>query len=152
MEKKFIAKELFITTNKMRRYLDRKQQLNGLYLSQARLITYLYYRTQKGEHVYQVDIENHFQIRKASVSGILNSLSKLNLVKRVDSKVDKRKKKIILTEQGVSKALLAIETIKEFERNLTNIVNDEELLNLNNSLDKINNWLMEKEIEDEEII
>jgi|SRR5690625_2665578 len=152
MERKFIAKELFVTTNKMRRYLDQKHQKNGLYLSQARLLTYLYYNDKNNENVYQVNIEKHFQIRKASVSGLLNSLSKLNLIERVDSKTDKRKKKIILTNEGIEKALIAIDTIKEFETNLSNIVSHEEFLSLNNSLDKINNWLMEKENEDEKTI
>lgn len=152
MEKKFIAKELFVTSNKMRRYLDQKHQKNGLYLSQARLLMYLYYSYQNDKNIYQVDIEKHFQIRKASVTGLLDSLNKSDLIERVESTKDKRKKKIVLTNLGEDKALKAIEITNTFETNLTNIVSDDEIEVLNKSLTKINNWLMEKELEDEKFI
>lgn len=152
MERKFIAKELFVTTNKMRRYLDQKHQKNGLYLSQARLLIYLYYNSKNDDSIYQVDIEKHFQIRKASVTGMLDSLNKINLIKRVESTKDKRKKKILLTKDGEKKALKAIDTIKGFEDNLSSIVSEQEFIILNDSLTKINNWLMEKEQEDEKVI
>lgn len=143
MENKFIAKELFITTTKLRRYLDYLHKKNGIYLSQARALIYLYYNKDKS--VYQKDLEKHFQIRKASVSNLIDSLIKIDLVNKLESKKDKRRRKIVLTDLGVEKSKIAIETIKEFENDLSKAITKDEFLILNKSLAKINNWLIEKE-------
>ena len=150
MGNKFIAKELFTTTNKMRRLLDKSHQKNDLYLSQARVLTYLY--NKQGESTYQSDLEKHFEIRKASVSGLLDPLTKLELISRVESKTDKRRKKIVLTDKGIEKAIVAIETIKSFEEQLANEITNDEMNILNEILNKINKWIIEKENDDEKFI
>lgn len=150
MENKFIAKELFVTTNKMRRYLDKKHLENGLYLSQARTLIYIYHN--QGHSIYQSDLEKYFQIRKASVTGLIDSLNKLNLIERKESSKDKRKKKLFLTELGKLKAIIAINTLNTFESNLEKIITKEELRVLNLTLSKLNNWMVEKENNDEEMV
>jgi len=110
---KNIGRELFILVNKMKRLLDKYQQRNGIYSSQARILTYLYRR--QDEKTYQKDIEQAFQIRGGTVTGMLDGLIKLALIERLESQTDKRKRKIVLTRKGEEYALQAIETIKQFE-------------------------------------
>lgn len=113
MKDKHIVRELFITTNKMKRVLDKHHQKNDLYLGQSRILTYLY--RNKEESIYQKDIETTFQIRGGTVTGMLETLEKLDLINRVESTKDKRRRKVMLTISGEEKALDAIKTNKRFE-------------------------------------
>ena len=45
---------------------------------------------------YENDIEKLIESRRSTTSGILNTMEKNNLIKRVDSKKDARKKQIVL--------------------------------------------------------
>lgn len=144
MEKKQIGKDLFILTNKLRRLLDKRHLKNGLYIGQARVLTYLYHH--KNEKTYQKDIENAFQIRGGTVTGIIDSLVSAQCITRIESVTDKRKRKIVLTEIGEELAMKSIETITSVEESLSNILTEEEKLEFHNLLFKINNWIDEEEI------
>ncbi len=145
-----IGKNIFIITNKMKRSLDKKHQKNNIYLGQARILMFLY-NTRK-DKIYQKDIEEHFQIRAGTVTGMLNALIELELIKRVDSKLDRRKKIIELTNEGIKKAKEAIKTIVEFENGLHNLLSEEERNNLTSIFEKIDNWLNYKEDNDDKTI
>ncbi|MFA5693402.1 MAG: MarR family transcriptional regulator [Acholeplasmataceae bacterium] len=143
MNNHFIGKNFFITTNKLKRYLDKNHQKTGIYLGQARILRFLFLR--KNEKTYQKDIENHFQIRAGTVTGLLDGLINLDLIERIDSTKDKRKKFIKLTNLGKDKAEEAFKTILSFETNLDNLLNDEEKNNLLIIFNKINNWIDQME-------
>src|SRR5690554_4970739 len=131
MNNHFIGKNFFITTNKLKRYLDKNHQKTGIYLGQARILRFLFLR--ENEKTYQKDIESHFQIRAGTVTGLLDGLINLNLIERIDSTKDKRKKIIKLTKLGKEKAEDAFKTILNFETNLDNLLDEEEktiLLNI----------------------
>lgn len=139
MKNNFIIKNFFITTNKIKRVLDKNHQKNDLYIGQARILSFLY--RNKDEKIYQKDLEETFQVRGGTVTGMLDNLVKMKLLNRVESSTDKRKRKLILTKLGEEKALRAIETINMFEENISNTLTEEELVYLNNIFIKINNYL-----------
>ena len=143
MEKKQIVKDLFILTNKLKRLLDKKHSINGLYVGQSRVLTYLY--RNKDDSIYQKDIEKAFQIRGGTVTGIIDGLFNYGYLTRIESTIDKRRKSIVLTEKGNEMAIKAIKTTQEMEENLDGILSFEEKATFENILKKINEWIDEEE-------
>lgn len=143
MEKRFLVRELFIVSNKIRRELERLHSQNGLYIGQARVLSYLYQCVK--EPVYQKDIESHLSIRGASVTGLIDSMVSTQMLNRVESEKDKRKKKLVLTEKGKDLAKKAITTWTEFEDDLSNMLPEEDIIDLIDKLRKVRNILDEKE-------
>lgn len=149
MEDKHLVRELFILTNKMKRLLDKNHQANDIYLGQARILTYLY--RNKDRSIYQKDIEQTFQIRGGTVTGMLETLEKMELIVRVESTKDKRRRKVILTESGTDKAINAIKTNRHFEDLIKKELTDKEEKDFYLVLSKLNN-LVDAEEYDEETI
>lgn len=149
MEDKHLVRELFILTNKMKRLLDKNHQANDIYLGQARILTYLY--GNKDRSIYQKDIEQTFQIRGGTVTGMLETLEKMELIVRVESTKDKRRRKVILTESGTDKAINAINTNRHFEDLIKKELTDKEEKDFYLVLSKLNN-LVDAEEYDEETI
>jgi len=145
MTEKHLVRNLFIITNKMRRYLDKEHQRNNIYLGQARILKYIY---QSGiSPIYQKDIEKTFSIRGASVSALLESLVKAGLLKRIESLFDKRKKSLILTDLGLEKAQEVVNTTKAFEKAIELSLNEEEVISLEQITRKLNQFIDNKEKE-----
>ena len=91
-----IGKALHMVGNQMKRLFDNAALEYGLTSIQSRIIRFLYLESQKRD-VYQKDIEEEFNIRRSSVTSVLQLLEKKGYIKRVSVKDDKRLKKIILT-------------------------------------------------------
>lgn len=139
-----IGKELFIIVNKMRRLLDKYHQKNGLYSGQARLLTFLY--RNRNEKTYQKDIEQAFQIRGGTVTGMLDALIKIEMIERIESTTDKRKRKIVLTDKGERYAVQAIETINHYEEIFKSVVNAEDLIIFEKVLNILNETIDKEEL------
>ncbi len=140
---KMIIKELFILTNKLKRMLDKKYQEHGVHTGQARVLMYLY-RTGD-EVIYQKDIENHFQIRGGTVTGMIDTLEKNNFIMRIDSGLDKRKKRIVLTNEGQRISKLAIQTTRTLEKQIYGLLNKTERSALDSMISKVGLWIDEEE-------
>ena len=54
----------------------------------------------KDEVIYQKDLENEFQISKAAISDVLNTMENNNMIKKVQEENDARKKRILLTDES----------------------------------------------------
>lgn len=54
----------------------------------------------KNEVIYQKDLENEFQISKAAISDVLNTMESNNMIKKVQEENDARKKRILLTDES----------------------------------------------------
>ena len=62
--------------------------------SQIRIITYLW----ENKVVYQKDIEKSLNLSRATISGILSTMEKNNIISRCVSECDLRSKEIVLNE------------------------------------------------------
>ena len=80
--------------------------INGL---QSCIIRYLV----NNEKVYQKDFEESFNVRKSSISSVLDNMEKSNLIARVSDESDLRKKQIVLTEEGKSMHLKVAKILNE---------------------------------------
>ena len=52
------------------------------------------------EDIYQKDLEQKFALRKSTISGILKTMEKNELIERIAAKNDSRSKQIVLTKKG----------------------------------------------------
>ena len=143
MKENQYAKEIFILSNKLKRLLDKKHSINGLYVGQARVLVYLF--NNKENKIYQKDIENTFQIRGGTVTGLIDTLVNNKYIVRVESETDKRKRKIILTKDGEELAVKSMETIRTVENGLQSALTKEENEVFKKISQKINKWIDEEE-------
>lgn len=143
MKNNRLIKELFISSNKLKRLLDKRHLENGLYVGQARVLSYIY--RNKDKIIYQKDIEKEFQIRGGSVTGIIDGLVLQNYLLRTESKLDKRKKEISFTKKGEMQAIKALEITNEVEESFNIMLGDKDIELLKNVIDKIDKWIDEEE-------
>lgn len=91
-------------------------------LIQAEITGYLIRNKEK--NVYQKELEAVFKLRRSTISGILQTMEKKNIIQRVD---DGRTKKIILTEQAIQQQELALQYLKQLEQTIIKDITVEEL-------------------------
>ena len=81
----------------------------------------------QNKEVYQRELEDVFKVRKASISGVLQTMEKRNIIKKVPSKKDGRTNKIILTDTAVRKNEEMAKTFVDLENKLTKNISEEDL-------------------------
>ena len=92
------GREVQNLANRFRRLGDENLQKEGITISQLRVIAYV---SRYGDTpVYQKELEEHFGIRRSSVTGLLQNLEKSGLLVRVGAEKDARVKIVSLTEKG----------------------------------------------------
>lgn len=108
--------------------------------SQMQIMHYIF--THQNEDIYQKDLENVLNISRASVSGILHTMEKNEIIKRVICNNDVRCKKIILNENAYNIFMQGKEKFIELEKVLLTNISKEELNQFNNIVDKMQNNLI----------
>lgn len=78
--------------------------------TQMQIIEYMLKHDQ--EDVYQKNLEKVLKLRRATVSGVLQTMEKNNLISRITNQEDTRTKKIILNENAKK---LFLENKKKFD-------------------------------------
>ena len=107
MYKDVFGKSVHMLSRQLKRKTDEyvaKYQITGV---QGEMIYYIYQNSQKKD-IFAKDIEKKFDIRRASIAGILHNMEKKGLIKREIVDNDARLRRIVLTKK-------ALELIKEIE-------------------------------------
>jgi DNA-binding MarR family transcriptional regulator len=100
MKNRSIGFEIKILNNLITRKIIKEYKINdNCSISHVQMKVIHYLIKNKNNSIYQSDIEKMLEVRRSTVSGILDTMEKNNLIKRVDSKIDGRKKQIILTNK-----------------------------------------------------
>lgn len=102
---------------------------------QASIIGYLV--RHEGKEIYQKDLEGVFKLRRSTISGILKTLEKNHLIRRIDSKKDARIKRIILTEEAGQLYKGADQYLEHLEQKITADISEEELTIFCNVIEKM---------------
>lgn len=68
---------------------------------QMQIMDYLLKNNNKD--IYQKDLESILNVRKSTLSGVINTMTKNNIIKRVTSDKDLRNNKIIFTDEVLAK-------------------------------------------------
>ncbi len=104
-----IFKSFTTFSKKVKREMDLRTVDLGINGLQSCIIRYLV----NNEKVYQKDFEESFNVRKSSISSVLDNMEKSNLIARVSDESDLRKKQIVLTEEGKSMHLKVAKILNE---------------------------------------
>ena len=128
MEIKYdVGKKVIILSNQVKRSLDRAAEDSGITGVQARVLGILSEAQKNNGDVFQKDIEEKLQIRRSSVTGILQLMEKKGLISRESVSYDARLKKIMITKAAMKLEDHLYENIFIFEENLIRGVSNKDL-------------------------
>lgn len=96
----------------------------SLSLIQSEMIGYI---IQSKQTIYQKDLEKIFKLRRSTISGILKTLERKNLIQKIGSENDARVKKIILTTQAMEFYQRANQHLEQLEQKMLLGISKEEL-------------------------
>lgn len=113
---------------------------DNLTISQAYVIDFISNQGNDKE-VFQKDLESVFDLKRSSISLMLNNMENSDLIERVSVKEDGRLKKIILTEKSIKIYEKISDAIDLIENKLSENIAEEEIKVFQNVLNKIRNSL-----------
>ncbi len=87
--------------------------------TQCQIIEYII--NNKEKDIYQKDLEQVLNLRRATVSGVLHTMEKNGLIKRITDEKDTRTKKIILNDEIPKKFAKHSKKIEKIENNIKGI-------------------------------
>lgn len=125
-----IGLEIKQLSNLIKRSLDahQAQPPQGITAVQGWVIGYLYeHGVLARQAVFQRDLEREFQIRRSSVTGLLQTMEKNGLIVREAVDHDARLKKLTLTERGIELFERTAAALNACERRLAEGIDPQEL-------------------------
>lgn len=131
-----IGKEVQMLSRKIKRNLDETFVGCGVTGVQVFILDFIN-RESKNRKVYAKDIENEFDLRKATITGILNNLEQHELIKRITVDADTRLKELIVTEKALDIINEIEKKLKKFDKQLINNISEDELLFFMKIVDKL---------------
>lgn len=96
-----------------------------------------YLRFNQDKDIYQKDLEIQFGISKAAISDVLNTMEKKDMISRITSDVDARKKKIVLTDYSKEMQQELVDNQLIANKELLEGISKEELENFLKTIEKI---------------
>lgn len=102
----------------------KKEGISNVSHVQADILGYLY--RNKNRIIYQNEIEKEIGARRSTISGILQTMEKNELIKRCDSLDDARKKEVSLTIKSIKKHDELEKKVVIFEKELLKGISCEE--------------------------
>lgn len=108
------------------RVIENKMSDLGLSSIQSRMLGYLYFQSREGKKVFQRELEQEFQIRKSSVTSVIQMMERKRLIRRVGVPSDARQKELVLTEQGIAVQEEVIRRLYALEELVNEAISPEE--------------------------
>jgi len=122
-----IGAEIGLLNNLMRRQMacmaEAADNITGV---QGRLLRYMVRNGKDGE-LLQRDIEDVFQMRRSTVTGILQLMEQHGIIRREPVEHDGRLKRLVLTEQARAMDEYITERMKQMEQLLRQGITEDEL-------------------------
>ena len=114
--------------------------------TQIQIIEYML--NHKGKDVYQKELEEILDTRRATVSGVLQTMERNGLIERITDTGDSRVKKIILCEKSKKIFLHNREKLNEIEKIILKDVPKEEIQIFTKVIKKMKNNIENEDKED----
>ncbi len=131
-----IGKKVNIFAKRIHRRIDKEAAQYGLTGVQARILGFIYHKSNKRD-IFQRDIEEELDIRRSSVTSVLQLMEKNGFINRVSVCEDARLKKIILTEKGLEIQKNVYDFILKFEKSLSDELSYDEMKILVSLIDRL---------------
>lgn len=93
--------------------------------TQMQIVSYILRHSNKD--IYQRDLENVLGLRRATVSGVLGTMEKNNLIKRIVDENDTRSKKIILNPEVIALFKKHFKKLKQIEQIMIEGLTEQEI-------------------------
>ena len=131
-----IGKKVNIFAKRIHRRIDKEAAQYGLTGVQARILGFIYHKFNKRD-IFQRDIEEELDIRRSSVTSVLQLMEKNGFINRVSVCEDARLKKIILTKKGLEIQKNVYDFILKFEKSLRDELSNDEMKILVSLIDRL---------------
>lgn len=152
--KKGISYEIITLDNNLKRFALNKGKCalpkNPPSPIQMQILHYLIINQDKD--IYQRDLEKLLNLRRSTISGILKTMEKHDIIIKNDSKIDARSKKIELSSSSKEFYKQAKKIFKEVNNILVKDINDDEIETFINVIHKMISNIKEREDENDKII
>ena len=137
MQKEYeIGTQIHVLSRKIKRKLDEAFVSYGITGVQAIMLKFINYKS-KNVKVYAKDIECEFNMRRATIAGILQLLEQNQLITRKAEGSDARLKEITITKKALEIISNVDSSIAELEKRLEKNMSKEERENFLKTLDKL---------------
>lgn len=135
-EKIYIGKKINILAKRIHRKIDKEVSQYGMTAVQGRILGFIFHRSDKKD-IFQKDIEEELDIRRSSVTSVLQLMEKNGYITRVSVSEDARLKKIVITERGLEIQRKVYDSIVNIEESIRNELSDDEMKTLINLIDRL---------------
>ena len=137
MKKEYeIGAQIHMLSRKIKRKLDEAFVSYGITGVQAIMLRFINDKSREGK-VYAKDIESEFDMRRATIAGILQLLEQNQLITRKAEGSDARLKEITITKKALEIINNVDSSIAELEKRLEKNMSKEERENFLKTLDKL---------------
>lgn len=133
-----IGKEIITLSNKIQRSIGKEVSQYNITSIQARIIGFIHRESDK-RNIFQRDIEEEFDIRRSSVTSVLQLMEKNGYIIRESVCEDARLKKLVLTEKGSEIQKRVCDSINNFEKTLRAELKDDEMDIFTNLIHRLSN-------------
>lgn len=148
LEKKVeVGRKVEMLSRQIRRKVDESISSQDLTAKQA-MILLVIYDLSKVKDVYAKDIEDAFDMRRATVTGILQLMEKNGIIVREENNIDGRLKSIRLTQKAIDLRLKMKKNIQKVESNLLSDLSKEEIETFLKIMEKMSHNLCTKKEEE----
>ena len=133
---KLISKEVSNLDNMIRSYIARDHDFRNMFnMTQFYVMMFLIKNFDKD--ICQKDIEKETNLKKASITGVIDSLAEKGFVERTVAEDDRRKNYIKLTRKAFRFKDMIENNVREVDEIMTKGVSKKELENFFTVIDKI---------------
>ena len=137
MKKEYeIGAQIHMLSRKIKRKLDEAFVSYGITGVQAIMLKFINDKSREGK-VYAKDIESEFDMRRATIAGILQLLEQNQLITRKAEGSDARLKEITITKKALEIINNVDSSIAQLEKRLEKNMSKEEKENFLKTLDKL---------------
>lgn len=137
-----IGKEIVVLSNKIQRAIGKEVSQYNITSIQARIIGFIHRESDK-RNIFQRDIEEEFDIRRSSVTSVLQLMEKNGYIIRESVCEDARLKKLVLTEKGSEIQKTVHKSILKFEETLRGELSDDEVDTFINLIHRLSKTIAE---------
>lgn len=115
-----------IVSNQIKRHFDDSDMQIPITGVQGRFLHFILAHSED-QDVFQKDLEEEFNLRRSTATGILQLMEKNHLLYRKSVDYDARLKKIVVTEKGAHIKEQVFENISALEKKIKNGITEEDL-------------------------
>lgn len=142
------GKYIHLITKKTKYLADENLLKHNITLEQVHIMRFL--SENDGKVIYQKDIEKYFDIKRSSVTNILQIMEKKEMIIRKEDEKDARMKMVFFTDKGKKLSMELRNFIKHLEEVIVDGISEEDkakyLLLLMKSLDNLTNYSIKMKV------